>query len=136
MEYDGGLSREDAERHAAAGFSYQYARAREAGEPPMSEAVPEADKPATVESAKPVSVAAKLEAWGDLRPAPPAATSCEAVAAGLPELGYYALPATISRPIRSNPAAALGTPRKPTIRTNPQARSDGPSWRSGKSESW
>ena len=72
MEYDGGLSREDAERHAAAGFSYQYARAREAGEPPMSEAVPEADKPATVESAKPVSVAAKLEAWGDLRPC----TSC------------------------------------------------------------
>jgi hypothetical protein len=50
------------------GNCYQYARAREVGQSPAPEAGPDADKPAPVESARFASVAAKLEAWGDLRP--------------------------------------------------------------------
>jgi hypothetical protein len=38
MEFDGGLSRQEAERAAAEGFCDKYARAREAREPPTSEA--------------------------------------------------------------------------------------------------
>ena len=53
MEYDGGLSRADAERQAAARFSGHYARAREARELPTSEA----DRDVR-----------KFEEWGDLRP--------------------------------------------------------------------
>jgi hypothetical protein len=58
MEFDGGLSREDAERHA-----------REAREPPTSEAgrADEVSIPSARVCAR-AREAAKLEAWGDMRP--------------------------------------------------------------------
>ena len=81
MEYDGGLSREDAERQAAEGFPHQYAHAREAREPPTSEAVQAegsfaaSTRARAREDAGSPRVAAELyppslvpDEWGDMRP--------------------------------------------------------------------
>jgi hypothetical protein len=74
MEYDGGLSRGGAERHAEE-FRQQYARAREVREPPTSDtdrdvgvSRPRARGRARAREAEGVAPSDAMAVWGDMRP--------------------------------------------------------------------